>query len=411
MSTSHRTRSLPKHLHNPQLLGSRHSWRVDRKELSYLQELLSGGFPESGAATNFVKRLEIAFAERFSCRYAISHANGTATLHSALAAAGVGPGDEVIVPPLTMASTSLAVLQQRATPVFADVDADTFNIDPASIAQRITDRTKAIIPVALYGLAPDMDPIMELAAKHNLVVIEDAAQCFLGRYKNRLVGTIGHLASFSFQNSKHMTCGEGGIVITDDRELADKAARFASLGYGLVTAEPGKSQISREAIAHPSFKRHVSLGFNYRMAEPCAAIALAQLEKIDHFVACRRRCAQAWSEVVADCDWLAPQYVSPECESADWAYTVRLDTGDDGPNWDEFVAKFRECGGDMAYGAWCVTYLEPMFQSGDFGVYEPGLCPVAERIQPRLIQFKTNYGDQKTFGRQVEALAKTIAYY
>ena len=137
------------------------SWRIGEKEYEYVKEVLDGGFPGS-SSVSFPVRLEAAFAEKFACRYAISHANGTATLHSALAAAGVGPGDEVIVPPLTMASTSLAVLHQRAVPVFADVDPGTFLIDPASIRERITPRTKAIIPVALYGLSPDMDPIMRL---------------------------------------------------------------------------------------------------------------------------------------------------------------------------------------------------------------------------------------------------------
>ena len=146
----------------------------------------------------------------------------------------------MIVPPLTMASTSLAVLHQRAVPVFADIDPDTFLIDPESIRDRITPRTRAIITVALYGLSPDMDPIMELAQEHGIAVIEDDAQCFLGRYKGRIAGSIGDLASFSFQNSKHITCGEGGMVTTNNHEYADRVARFASLGYGLVSRRGGE---------------------------------------------------------------------------------------------------------------------------------------------------------------------------
>jgi perosamine synthetase len=387
------------------------SWRISDKEFAYVSQVLESGFPSS-ANVSFVAKLEAAFAEKFACQYAISHANGTATLHGALAAVGVGPGDEVIVPPLTMASTSLAVLHQQAVPVFADVDPRTFLIDPESIRSRITPRTRAIITVALYGLSPDMDPIMELARKHQLAVIEDDAQCFLGRYKGRIAGSIGDLASFSFQNSKHMTCGEGGMVTTNNVEYADRVARFASLGYGLIRAGAGKSQIDKRAILHPSFKRHVSLGFNYRLAELCAAVLLAQLERLEEFVGWRRRTAQAFDQIVRPCSWLKPQYVGPDYEHSYWAYTVKLDTGKDGVTWEQFFDKFAELGGDGFYGAWGLTYLEPLFQEGSLGrKYAPGLCPVAEAIQPRLVQLKTNYGDQQTIDRQAEVLAATIRYF
>jgi perosamine synthetase len=385
------------------------SWRIGAKEYEYLAALLDSGFP-GAADVHFTARLEAAFAERFGCRYAISHANGTATLHSALAAVGVGPGDEVIVPPLTMASTSLAVLHQQAVPVFADIDPETFLIAPASIAARITPRTRAIITVALYGLAPDMDPILALARQQGLAVIEDDAQCFLGRYKGRLVGSIGDLASFSFQNSKHITCGEGGMVTTNSQEYADRVARFASLGYGLVHAGAGKSKIDKRAIVHPSFKRHVSLGYNYRMSELCAAVSLAQLERLDEFLAWRRRTAQAFAEVVAGCSWLKPQQVGADYEHSYWAYTLRLDT--DAVPWEQFYERFVACGGDGFYGAWSLTYREPLFQDGLLPCrYAPGLCPVAEATQPRLVQLKTNYGDQSTIDRQAEALARTIRYF
>ncbi len=387
------------------------SWRIGDKEFEYLKQLLDSGFP-GAAGVSFTAKLEAAFAEKFHCRYAISHANGTATLHSALAAAGVEPGDEVIVPPLTMASTSLAVLHQNAVPVFADIDPATFLIDPQEIRRQITPRTRAIITVALYGLSPDMDPIMELAAEHGLAVIEDDAQCFLGRYRGRIVGSIGHLGSFSFQNSKHITCGEGGMVTTNSPDYADRVAKFASLGYGLVSAQPGKSRIDKRAIVRPDFKRHVSLGFNYRMSDVCAAMLLAQLERLEEFVAWRKRAAAAYDQVVRSCSWLKPQHVPDDCEHSYWAYTVCLPPEGDGPTWQQFFDKFVELGGDWFYGAWGLTYLEPLFQDGRFArQYEPGLCPVAESLQPRLMQFKTHYGDQQTIDRQAEALANTIRFF
>lgn len=393
------------------------NWRISDKEYQYVKEVLDSGFP-GRSSVNFTARLEAEFARRFDCEYAVSHTNGTATLHSALAAAGVGRGDEVIVPPLTMASTSLAVLHQGAVPVFADIDAETFLLDPQSIAERITPRTKAIIPVALYGLAPEMDAIMALAAAHGLVVIQDAAQCFLGKYKGRVVGSIADMASFSFQNSKHITCGEGGMVTTSNREYADRVARHASLGYGLVSAGAGKSKIDKRAIVSPDFKRHVCLGFNYRMSELCAAVSLAQLERLDEFLAWRKRSAAALAAVVTNCEWLTPQHVPDYCEHSYWAYVVRLEPGGGAPGWQQFYDKFCELGGDGFYGAWSLTYLEPTFQDGSVFAdkslarpYPPGTCPTAENTQPRLVQFKTNLGDQASIDRQAEALAATIKYF
>ncbi len=384
------------------------SWRIGDKELAYLEEMLAGGFPDN-APLNFITRLEEAFAEKFHSPYAIALNSGTATLHAALAAAGVRAGDEVIVPPLTMASTSLAVLHQNATPLFADIDPDTFTIDPESIRQNITARTKAIIPVAIYGLAPDMDPIMQIAQENNLVVIEDDAQCFLGKYKGRTVGTLGHLASFSFQNSKHITSGEGGMVITAQADIAEKVRRFACLGYAAIGKEGG-SRLDKRTLHSPAYKRHSELGFNYRIAELCAAVALAQLERLDEFVHWRRECAHAYDQVVRQCSWLKPQKTPADCEHACWSYVVRLDDDGEAGLWEKFYDKFIEFGGRGFYGCWSLTYLEPAFQNGTCGAFEPGLCPVAEKVQPQLMQFKTHLGDDETINRQAEALEKTIRY-
>ncbi len=169
-------------------------------------------------------------------------------------------------------------------------------------------------------------------------------------------------------------------------------ARFASLGYGLVCAGAGKSKIDKRAIVNPSFKRHVSLGFNYRMSELCGAVTYAQFERLDEFVAWRKRTAAAFDAVARCCSWLKPQYVGPEFEHSYWAYVMKLDTGKSGVTWQQFYDKFNELGGDGYYGAWSLTYLEPVFQDGSLGVkYSAGICPVAEATQPYLIQLKTNY--------------------
>ena len=392
----------------PALSSRSGSWRMGELERRYLMEALDSGFPGT-ARTSFVARLENAFAKRFGVPYAISFANGTATLHAALAAAGAGPGDEVIVPPLTMASTSLAVLHAGATPVFADIDPDTFNLDPARVEEAINSRTKAVIPVALYGLPPDLPAITRLAKARGLAVIEDDAQCFLGACDGKLAGTWGELASFSFQNSKHVTCGEGGMLITCDGKLAESVRRFGSLGYGLVSARPGASKIDKAALVDPGFKRHVALGYNYRLSELCAAVMLAQMERLDEFVAWRGREAAALGEAMSGCSWLAPQKTPEGYTHSWWAYTAAL--GEGAPSWREFYQAFIRHGGEGFYGAWSLTYLEPIFQNGMAGRYEAGLCPVAEELQPRLAQFKTNYGDAETIERQAEALADTIRHF
>jgi perosamine synthetase len=363
--------------------------------------------------------LEKAFAAKMGTKHAINFVNGTATLHSALEAAGVGIGDEVIAPPLTMSATSIAILQANAIPVFADIDEKTFLISPKSIEEKITERTKAIIIVSLYGLMPDMDAIMDIAKRHNLVVIEDDAQCFLGTYKGRKSGTIGHMSSFSFQATKHMTSGEGGMVTTDVDEYALNLRRFAGLGYGSISLE--KARITKNDIQDPAYNRHVSLGWNYRMADVAAALAHAQLDRLDELVASRQVAGKILEQAMEGCDWLIPQYTPAECEHAYWAVAVRMVNPD--ITWYDFRNKFMELGGDGIYAAWKLTYLEEMFRNMNFGgrekliryfgdySYGPGLCPVAETIQPQLLQFKTNYYDSAEAEAQAEILKKTIEYF
>lgn len=388
--------------------------RISDLERRYVDEILDSQFSASAAGA-MTARLERKFGEVFQSKFAISFVNGTATLHAALAAAGVGPGDEVIVPPLTMASTSFAALHAGAIPVFADVDPNTWTIDPKSIEERITPRTKAIVPVGIYGLSSDMDAIMDLARRHDLFVLDDAAQCFLGYYKERVVGTLAHASSFSFQSSKHMASGEGGMITTDDQELAVKIRRINSLGYGIVGAAAGESRISKEAIQEPTYLRHTSVGWNYRMPELCAAVALAQLERLQDFVDMRLQVANLFAQATDGCPWLVPQAVPEGYVHSYWTYVVKLHANDE-ITWYQFRDKHKEFGGDGIYGAWQLTYLEPAFRGIRFAPHQtqelgPGLCPVAESLQPKLLQFQSNYLDLDTAQQQADALAKTIRHF
>lgn len=395
--------------------------RVSPGARRYVEEVLDFGFHNAGSP-GISARLEERFAARFGRKYGVLHANGTATMHSALLAAGVGVGDEVIVPAYTVAMTATVALYANAVPVFADVDPETWTISPEDVRRKITPRTKAIIPVSICGLAADMDPIMEMARQHDLTVIEDNAQCFLGEYKGRLVGSMGQFASFSFQASKHMTCGDGGILICDDEELAVGARRAATAGYSTLTAKPGDNVVAEELRCHPSFTRHTSLGYNFRLPEIAAAVALGELERLEELIAMRTAVAECFSEVVDACDWLIPQKTPEGYVNSFWTYTVRIARDD--VDWAAFRQKFVELGGDGFYGAYLPVYREPVFGNLSEAVkarperyphfagllpdYREVCCPVWEAIQPRVIQLKTNYFELPTAERQADALARTI---
>ncbi len=391
--------------------------RIGEKEKSYIMEVLEGQFSSSNTY-QMVTRLEKEFARKFHSRHGVGMVNGTATLHMALEAAGVGPGDEVICPPLTMSSTSIAVLQANAVPVFADVDRETFLITAETIKEVLTDKTKAIITVSLYGLAPQMQEIMQLAEQHHLIVIEDNAECYGAYQDDRLVGTFGHMASYSFQSSKHLTAGEGGIVITDDDGLADKLRRYSGLGYAGISSSQGR--ITKDDIQSPEYERHVILGWNYRMSDLCAAVALGQVERMEELVEARICAARYFEEAVKGCEWLRPQAVREGNTHSYWTYVVVLDT--DRLDWHEFRRKFSELGGDGIYAAWKLAYQEPMFRDKAFlnrerlGIYDnidygKTFCENAEFLQPRLLQFKTNYYNEECAKKQADILKQTIAYF
>jgi perosamine synthetase len=398
--------------------------RVSPKAQEYVNRVLAYGF-HNCSSPGMLARLEREFAAKFGQEFGIAHANGTCTMHSALLAYDVGAGDEVIVPAYTPFPTAAPVLHANAIPIVADVDTDTWTISVDDVRRKITPRTKAIIPVSINGLSPDMDPILELARRHNLLVIEDSAQCVLGYYNGRVVGSMGHFASFSFQASKHVTCGDGGILIGSDEALATRARRAAVLGFSTLTAKPGQTVVPEELRCQPSFQRHTSVGYNYRLPEIAAAVALAELERVEELVEMRRACADCFAQVVEDCDWLVPQKTPEGYVHSYWVYAVRIARDD--LDWSAFRRKFVELGGDGFYGAYLPLHREPVFANlsrqvqssperyphfaGRLPDYREVSCPIWEKIQPRVIQLKTNYFDLDTARRQAEVLGQTIDYF
>lgn len=231
----------------------------------------------------FVKEFEHAFASYIGTKYGTAVNNGTTALHLALLALGIGRGDEVIVPALTYVASVNTIHYTGATPVFCDSRMDTWQMDPEDIEHRITERTRAIIVVHLYGYPCDMDPIMEIAKKYNLFVIEDCAEAIGTEYKGKKVGTFGDIACFSFFGNKTITTGEGGMVLTDDETLYERSSRLKDQG----TAK------DREYW-------HDIIGYNYRMTNICAAIGLGQLERCEEFIEKKRKVAAYYNEKLKD---------------------------------------------------------------------------------------------------------------
>jgi perosamine synthetase len=397
--------------------------RLGGNEKQYLEEVLEHEF-RTTKNSFMTARFEQAFAARFDRPFGIAHVSGTAALHTAVAAAGVTAGDEVIAPPLTMASTSLAAVYQQAVPIFADVDPHTLTLDPASVEARITERTKAIVAVSLYGLPPDMDALMAVADRHGLMVIEDNAQCFLGSCRGRLAGTLGHLACFSFQASKHMTAGEGGMVVTGDERLADAVRQLSILGYDIVNAKQGR--ITKDFLQSPAFARHAILGFKYRMPDLCAAVLLGQLERLEELVERRRRNAGFMLQALEGCSWLSPQTVPDGFGHAYYCLTARLRLDQVDFTWADFRREFLARGGDPFYAAWRMTFDEPLWDSGDpllahvlahplwagdFRAAWAARCPNAKAAQAEIIQFKTNYFEDAEAQAQAEVLAETVRFF
>ncbi len=329
---------------------------------------------------------EAALAKWFGVKHALAVSSGTTSLHIALAAFGIGPGDEVIVTPYTFIASNTCVLEQNAVPIFADVDPVHLTLDPADVERKITKRTKAIIPVAITGTPVDMDPIMDLAKKHNLWVLEDAAQSLGATYKGRKIGTIGHVGSFSTITGKITNTGEGGFLITDDDDLYDKM-----WGY---------SDFARKRSLGKASKYHWGLPCtNYRITNMQAAIGLEQMKKADRLIAARTANARYLTERLKGLPGISTP-VEPEWgDRVYFYYVIRLDRKVLGADMLSFAAALAAEGvydlGYISTTRWIVPqHLEPVFvnQTGYGGKscpfdckyydgkveYGPGQHPVAE---------------------------------
>lgn len=281
---------------------------LDGNEAKYLLECIRTGWISSEGP--YISEFERMFAARVGRKHAVAVANGSVALDAAVVAAGIGPGDEVIMPAFTIISCAAAVIRAGALPVLVDSDPVTWNMDVAAIEGKITTRTRAIMVVHIYGLPVDMDPLIAVAEKHGLKIIEDAAEMHGQTYKGRPCGSFGLISTFSFYPNKHVTTGEGGMIVTDDEVVAEHCRSLRNLCF-----RPEKRFV------------HDELGWNYRMTNLQAAIGLAQLERLDEFVARKREMGRRYTEALAPLrDRLQLPLVRTDfADNIYWVYGMVLD--------------------------------------------------------------------------------------
>ena len=352
---------------------------------------------------SLTQEFEEKFCEKFGVDYSVAINSATSGLHAALAAAGVGSGDEVIQPAVTVIMDAYATLYLGATPVFVDINPETWNIDVNEIEKNITEKTKAIIVVSLYGLPVDIDPIMDLARKHNITVIDDSAETVLSDYKGKYSGTCADIGVFSFEKTKHITSGsEGGMVVTNSKELAEKVRKFGGIGYKNLTATAGRTSLASSVFQNPNYERFDSMGYNYRMNLVTAACGLANFEILDQLIDRRKEIGSMFLEAVDGCSWIKTQKVDDYCEHSYYTFAFLYEHTE--VSWEQFYNTYIEMGGDGFYACWKNPYREPSLKP----IFSTVSCPIAEDYQKKLMCFKTNYRDLGLAQRKVNILKNLI---
>ena len=389
--------------------------RFGEEELTQLKEALEQQtlfYWNGGKVKSFCGKL----AGMYGMKYCAAVSSGTAAIHTALGALGVTEGDEVIVPPVTDMGTVIGVLYQNAVPIFADLDPHTYNLDPQSVEEHITDKTKAIIAVHLAGNAADMDAIMGVARKHGVKVVEDCAQSWLSYYKGRLTGTIGDIGCFSANDFKHISTGEGGALLMNDENLYRTALKFADKNYDRL----GGGHASRNCEY---------LAPNYRMTELQGAVGIAQLDKVGAICSRRNSIGDRITKEISGLKGIYPPKVLEGCKSSYWFYMMQICEHEAGVNASEFAKALCAEGIPAGHGyiPSCV-YEYPLFtektaylgthapfDSPYYGkeiTYKKGLCPAAEKILENAVRLSVSefYTDGDA-DDMIKAIRKAAAYY
>ncbi len=347
-----------------------HQW-IDDEDIESVVEVLKGDWITQGPK---IREFEKAVAEFVGTKYAVALSSGTAALHAACFIAGITPGDEVIVTPITFAASSNCVLYMGGRPVFADIKEDTYNIDPEEIERKITSKTKAIIPVDFAGQPSDLDEIYEIAKKHNSMIIEDASHVLGAEYKDKKVGSSSDLTIFSFHPVKHITTGEGGIVTTNNKGFYESLLMFRTHGITKNKAKLTKNE-------GPWYYEMQELGYNYRITDFQCALGISQLKKLDKFIGQRKEIVKRYNEAFRNIEEIIVPYEKPEVKSAWHIYVVRL-------NLDKLKTTrkkiFEALRGENigVHVHYIPVYYHPYYQK--LG-YPKGLCPKAEKYYEEAI--------------------------
>ncbi len=348
-------------------------------ELKYVTKCIKTGWVSS--LGGYVEEFENKFSRYCGARYGISCSSGTAALHLALASLGIGKGDEVIMPTFTMISTANAVAYQGATPVLIDSERNTFNIDADKIGDSITKKTKAIIAVHIYGHPADMDKILKIARKHRLYVIEDAAEAHGAEYKGRKAGGIGDVGCFSFYGNKIITTGEGGMLVTNNRKISDKAVYLRDL-----------------AFSQERHFWHKDLGFNYRMSNLQAAVGLAQLEKIDTLIKIKRQNARLYSTYLKDIRGIGLPREEDYAKNVYWMYAILVE--------DTFGVSRDKLRKILAQkGIETRVFFIPIHLQPIYAKICKGRFPTAEELCRKGLYLPSGFSLKKN---EIELIAKTI---
>ena len=371
---------------------------IDEEDISKVVEVLKGDYLTTGP---YVKSFEEALAKKVGAQYAVAVTSGTAALHCAVIAAGIEKGDEVLVTPMTFAASANCILYVGATPIFVDVEENTGNIDVNKIEEKITDKTKAIIAVSYRGNPVKIDRIMDIAKKHNLIVIEDAAHAIGAKYKDSYVGNNADMTIFSFHPVKHITTGEGGAITTNDKELYRKLIEVRSHGIT-------RNVDIMENKDDPWYYEQIDLGYNYRMPDINAALGASQIKKLDSFIEKRKELATLYSSMLKGNQYVTLLEDTEGGFNSEHIYVIKLNLEKlNCTRREVFSALIKENIGVNVH--YIPVYFHPYYRK--LG-YKRGICPICEEFYERIITLPLHVSmNRDDVISVIKALDKVFKYY
>jgi perosamine synthetase len=370
---------------------------IEEGDIQAVVDVLRSDWLTTGPKVN---EFEEAFAARVGAKHAVAFSSGTAALHGAAFAAGLKPGDDAITSTLTFAATANCVVYQGARPIFVDVQADTLNLDHQQLAERVTPNTRAVLPIAYAGHPADLDPILEVAERHKLIVIEDACHALGAEYRGRRTGSIAHMSVFSFHPVKHITTGEGGMVTTDRPDFAESLRRFRNHG---ISSEALERQVSGQW-----HYEMVVLGYNYRLTDIACVLGISQLRKLEPNLARRRAIAARYTAAFSGIPGVVTPVVREDVNPAWHLYPIRLDLAQFRADRDQMLNALRaeNIGATVHY---IPVHLHPYYRD-QFG-YTAGEYPIAEAAYERLISLPMFHGMKEQDVEDVITAVKKVSHF